>query len=156
MVNPTLSKSIAQATNHILESLNGPLACLSVVMVHSCKFIQRIGLSHRCEDRRLSESVNDHPNCVIALRCLRKLRDKIHSDVVPFLSDILGDVFKICLGRSKLIVMTKARTLNGGSRSFLLQATASTFAFPSVITNIAIVSLSNSNPYGSCHHVLLF
>ncbi|GJT62869.1 hypothetical protein Tco_1006402 [Tanacetum coccineum] len=34
-------------------------------------------------DRRLSKPVNDHPNCVIALRHLRKLHDKIHSDVVP-------------------------------------------------------------------------
>ncbi|GKA97849.1 putative reverse transcriptase domain-containing protein [Tanacetum coccineum] len=54
-----------------------------LLQVHSCKFIQSIGLSHRCEDRRLSEPVNDHLNCVIALRRLRKFRDKIHSDVVP-------------------------------------------------------------------------
>nr|GFC26095.1 hypothetical protein [Tanacetum cinerariifolium] len=38
--------------------------------------------------------------------------------------------FKICLGRSKPTVITKARTLNGGSRSFLLKASAMTFAFP--------------------------
>nr|GFC40285.1 hypothetical protein [Tanacetum cinerariifolium] len=37
--------------------------------------------------------------------------------------------FKICLGRSKPMVITKARTLNGGSRSFLLKASATTFAF---------------------------
>ncbi|GJU06537.1 hypothetical protein Tco_1122967 [Tanacetum coccineum] len=35
------------------------------------------------EDRRLSESVNDHPNGVVALRRLRKLCNKIHGDVVP-------------------------------------------------------------------------
>ncbi|GKG29093.1 hypothetical protein Tco_0416458, partial [Tanacetum coccineum] len=40
-------------------------------------------LFHRCEDRRLSEPVNDHPNGVIALRRLRKLCNKIHGDVVP-------------------------------------------------------------------------
>nr|GFB25183.1 hypothetical protein [Tanacetum cinerariifolium] len=38
--------------------------------------------------------------------------------------------FKICLGRSKPMVITKARTLNGGSRSFLLKASATAFAFP--------------------------
>nr|GEW58110.1 hypothetical protein [Tanacetum cinerariifolium] len=38
--------------------------------------------------------------------------------------------FKICLGRSKPMVITKARTLNGGSRSFLLKASATTFVFP--------------------------
>ncbi|GJW84930.1 hypothetical protein Tco_0158075 [Tanacetum coccineum] len=54
-----------------------------LVRCNVLQFIQRIGLSHWCEDRRLSESVNDHPNCVIALRRLRKLRDKIHRDVVP-------------------------------------------------------------------------
>nr|GEY47485.1 putative reverse transcriptase domain-containing protein [Tanacetum cinerariifolium] len=50
------------------------------------------------------------------------------------LANIGGDVglhaFKICLGRSKPMVITKARTLNGGSRSFLLKASATTFAFP--------------------------
>nr|GEZ48931.1 UBN2_2 domain-containing protein [Tanacetum cinerariifolium] len=34
------------------------------------------------------------------------------------------------IGRSKPMVITKARTLNGGSRSFLLKASATTFAFP--------------------------
>nr|GFB55685.1 hypothetical protein [Tanacetum cinerariifolium] len=38
--------------------------------------------------------------------------------------------FKICLGRSKAMVIAKARTLNGGSRSFLLKVSATTFAFP--------------------------
>ncbi|GJX70992.1 hypothetical protein Tco_0308163 [Tanacetum coccineum] len=36
----------------------------------------------------------------------------------------------VTTGRSKLIVMSKAQTLNGGSRSFLLRASATTFAFP--------------------------
>nr|GEU35556.1 putative reverse transcriptase domain-containing protein [Tanacetum cinerariifolium] len=34
---------------------------------------------------RLSESVDNHPNSVVALRRLRKLSDKIRSDVVPLL-----------------------------------------------------------------------
>nr|GFC79157.1 hypothetical protein [Tanacetum cinerariifolium] len=38
--------------------------------------------------------------------------------------------FKLCLGRSKPMVINKARTLNGGSHSFLLKASATTFAFP--------------------------
>nr|GEV62658.1 putative reverse transcriptase domain-containing protein [Tanacetum cinerariifolium] len=42
--------------------------------------------------------------------------------------------FKICLGRSKPMVITKARTLNGGSRSFLLKASATTFSFPGTVT----------------------
>nr|GEW99561.1 nucleotide-binding alpha-beta plait domain-containing protein [Tanacetum cinerariifolium] len=37
--------------------------------------------------------------------------------------------FKICLGRSKPMVITKAQTLNSVSRSFLLKASASTSAF---------------------------
>nr|GFB03983.1 hypothetical protein [Tanacetum cinerariifolium] len=37
--------------------------------------------------------------------------------------------FKISLGRSKPMVITKARTLNDGSHSFLLKALATTFAF---------------------------
>nr|GEW66673.1 xylulose kinase-1 [Tanacetum cinerariifolium] len=43
--------------------------------------------------------------------------------------------FKICLGRSKPMVITKARTLNGGSHSFLLKASAMTFAFPGVFNS---------------------
>nr|GFA90698.1 hypothetical protein [Tanacetum cinerariifolium] len=43
----------------------------------------------------------------------------------------LAWAFKICLGRSKPMVITKARTLNGGSRSFLLKASATTFSFRS-------------------------
>nr|GFB67399.1 hypothetical protein [Tanacetum cinerariifolium] len=42
-----------------------------------------ISLPYWCEDCRLSESVNNHPNSVVALRRLRKLSDKIHGDVVP-------------------------------------------------------------------------
>nr|GFA74590.1 hypothetical protein [Tanacetum cinerariifolium] len=42
--------------------------------------------------------------------------------------DLFG-AFKICQGRSKPMVITKAQTLNGGSRSFLLKALATTFAF---------------------------
>ncbi|GJT29706.1 reverse transcriptase domain-containing protein [Tanacetum coccineum] len=38
-------------------------------------------------------------------------------------------VVSICFRDLKPIVMTKARTLNGGSRSFLLRASATTFAF---------------------------
>nr|GEU99390.1 kinase [Tanacetum cinerariifolium] len=38
-------------------------------------------------------------------------------------SDVDVWAFKICLGRSKPMVIPKARTLNGGSRSFLLKAT---------------------------------
>nr|GFC25745.1 hypothetical protein [Tanacetum cinerariifolium] len=76
MVNPTLSKVECTSTQHILESLNGPLAlAVGFWMVRVC-------------------------------------------------------AFKIFLGRSKLMVITKARTLNGGSRSFLLKASATTFAFP--------------------------
>nr|GFC62830.1 hypothetical protein [Tanacetum cinerariifolium] len=46
--------------------------------------------------------------------------------------DFLASVwaFKIFLGRSKPMVITKAQTLNGGSHSFLLKASAMTFAFP--------------------------
>nr|GEW88868.1 probable serine/threonine-protein kinase SIS8 [Tanacetum cinerariifolium] len=42
-----------------------------------------ISIPYWRKDCRLSESVNNHPNSVIALRRLRKLSDKIHSDVVP-------------------------------------------------------------------------
>nr|GEZ94647.1 hypothetical protein [Tanacetum cinerariifolium] len=43
----------------------------------------RISLSYRREDCRLIESVDNHPNSVVALRRLRKFSNKIHGDVVP-------------------------------------------------------------------------
>ncbi|GJW40700.1 hypothetical protein Tco_0066545 [Tanacetum coccineum] len=65
------------------------------VGVQSCpKFIKGLGtLSFGVKIAELSESVNDHPNCVIALRRLRKLRDKIHSDVFPASIGYLGFMY---------------------------------------------------------------
>ncbi|GJX34477.1 hypothetical protein Tco_0246034 [Tanacetum coccineum] len=57
---------------------------------NSCKFVQgSVLIGVKIADLvRLQR--NTIPNCVIALRCLRKLRDKIHGDVVPLPFGYLG------------------------------------------------------------------
>nr|GEW48552.1 hypothetical protein [Tanacetum cinerariifolium] len=74
-------KALGINLNFVMScSLSGFVLCFKV---QSSQFFHRISLSHWYEDYRLSKSVNNHPNSVVALRRLRKLRDKIHSDVVP-------------------------------------------------------------------------
>ncbi|GJU39422.1 hypothetical protein Tco_1192379 [Tanacetum coccineum] len=73
-----------------------------LLQIHSFQFIQRISLSHWCEDRRLSESVNDYSNCVIALRRLRKLHDKIHSDVVLLSFRCFAKLYAILTSNSEI------------------------------------------------------
>nr|GEY65056.1 hypothetical protein [Tanacetum cinerariifolium] len=63
-----------------------------------------ISLSYWREDCRLSESVDNHPNSVVALRRLRKFSDNIHGDVVllPFRLhfEFIAEKFASCSGFS--------------------------------------------------------
>nr|GFC61624.1 hypothetical protein [Tanacetum cinerariifolium] len=63
------------------DKIHGDVVPLPFRYILACLSIGSVSL--RRKDYGLSESVDNHPNSVVALRRLRKFSDKIHGDVVP-------------------------------------------------------------------------
>ncbi|GJS33082.1 hypothetical protein Tco_0531464 [Tanacetum coccineum] len=88
---PTLSKSIAQARAY-LESLNGFLSLLPSV----CGIVSR----------------QDHPNCIIALRRLMKLRVEIHGNCYPLPLEYLAVPINPVAFVVQALTLAQANTCN--------------------------------------------